>query len=161
MEPSMTQEAIALSQESIAKTYGETLALAKRAQAWFAGRGSAARAAMSEAEQTAYAAETLRLSSRILHVMAWTMNRRAVAAGEISEEEAQEPQRRLGGRTVCLGEPAAPVALLPEPVREMYEESGRLYRRALRLQDMLDAGAPGRGAAPVHALWRRLDELEG
>ncbi len=134
----------------VSRTYREALDLAVRAK-WLLIRQRAAAAGRHAtgvrsaeefgdrvAAQTTYAAETMRVSSRIMHVVAWTMNRKAVEAGEIDEAEARTPERRLGGRSVCLGEPVGEIALLPAPIRELWEESERLYRRALRLEGMIE-----------------------
>ncbi|RMF68438.1 MAG: DUF1465 family protein [Alphaproteobacteria bacterium] len=97
--------------------------------------------------QAAYATETLRLSSRIMHVVAFAMNRRALANGEIDEVEAMRPERRLGGASVCLADPVDDIAMLPPAVRDLWAESAALYRRAQQLERMATAAAAARASA--------------
>lgn len=135
----------------ISRTYREALDLAVRAK-WLliTQRARAGVERVSDARspeelgdrvavQTTYAAETMRMSSRIMHVVAWTMNRKALEAGEIDEAEANTPERRLGGQGVCLGGPVGAIELLPTPIQELWEESERLYRRAVHLERMIEA----------------------
>ncbi len=152
----------------VSRTYREALDLAVRAK-WLlihqrtrasgrplANDGDAKAFGGRVAARTTYAVETMRMSSRIMHVVAWTMNRKAVEAGEIDEAEANTPERRLGGRRICLGAPAGAIELLPGPVQELWQESERLYRRALRLERMIaashDAGMATPGVRPPHPL---------
>ncbi|GAB4128018.1 MAG: hypothetical protein Kow00104_13350 [Rhodothalassiaceae bacterium] len=145
---------------TIAQTHREALALAREASAVIADRARVTRFTMSMEGQAIYAAETLRMSSRILHVVAWTLNRKAVAAGEISESEAAAPSRRLGGEEVCLAEPVGDLGLLPPPIRHLIETSGALYERVLRLERMMLDRAPQDGLPPVRAMQERLRDLE-
>jgi len=148
----------------IEETYREALALAERAQAYIAARGAGDRTGGDESAKAVYAAETLRLSTRVINVVAWTMTRKAVMAGEIDEAEATAPERRLGDPEVCLDAPPGDPGLLPEPVREMLGESKRLYERAARLQALLDAPAreaqEDGGEPAVHKLWRRIGDFD-
>jgi len=149
--------------QHVEDTYREALALAERVQAYIAARPSGGHAARGETADAVYAAETLRLSTRVINVVAWTMTRKAVIDGEIDEAEARRPERRLGDAQVCLDAPVGELSLLPQPVREMLDESKRLYERAARLQAMLDESASPEddGEEPaVHKLWRRLDDFD-
>lgn len=144
----------------IARTHDEALDLARRACGVIADPNAGARRSMSMEGHAVYAAETLRMSSRILHVIAWTLNRKAVAAGEISEKEAATPDRQLGGEDVCLADPVGDLDLLPKPIRSVIRSSDALYQRVLRLQDMMLADAQDDGAPSVHALWRRIEDYD-
>lgn len=144
--------------DSVEKTHRDALALAVSAQAFIAD-GRAADG-LSSTAQTVYAAETLRMTSRITHVVAWTLNRKALDAGEIDAEAAATDERRLGGAEVCLAAPAGDIRILPEPLRALLEDSRRLYERARRLERMLVEKASAANASPVRALWQRLEGLD-
>lgn len=97
-----------------------------------------------------HARETLRLTARLTQVMAWLMYRKAVHAGEIDRAAAAAPDKRLGGRAVCLEHDEAALAMLPPRLRGLMVRSHRLYTRVARLDDMV-ASDPEvrRGPPPV------------
>ena len=101
--------------DSIQRTHREALTLAEQARNYIACRGPALRRALPVDGQAIYAAESMRMSSRIIHVIAWTLTQKAVAAGELARDEASDPEWRLGGEAVCLAEPMGDLELLPEP----------------------------------------------
>lgn len=160
-----------LTDVSVEKTYREALDLAVRARAYLASRlgGGKAEHSADLAAQISYAAETMRMTSRLMHVIAWGLNRRAVRAGELSEADVQAPDRRLGGAEVCLGDGIGDPAALPGAVREMVDISEDLYTRALRLEQCLDLrhedASQDNTASndhPVHRMWESLrDPGEG
>ena len=161
-EPGTEQEnkVVALSDHLARRLYRDALDLAVRAKWVFwrerhVNRAGGRRLALVRDHaaidrQAAYATETLRLSSRIMHVVAFAMNRRALANGEIDEAEAMRPERRLGGASVCLAQPVDDVAKLPPAVRDLWAESADLYRRAQLLERMTAAAAAAR--APARAM---------
>ncbi len=145
--------------DSIQRTHREALTLAEQARNYIACRGPALRRALPVDGQAIYAAESMRMSSRIIHVIAWTLTQKAVAAGELARDEASDPEWRLGGEAVCLAEPMGDLELLPEPMQEMIESSERLYRRVKRLDDMLGGEADASPTPAVHDIWRRIDRF--
>ncbi|RMD86770.1 MAG: DUF1465 family protein [Alphaproteobacteria bacterium] len=145
---------------SIEKMHREALALAEQARSYIAWQRSLPQHAVPLEGRATYAAESLRMSTRIIHVVAWTLAQKAVAVGEISSEEARGSEYCLGGEGVCLADPVGDLDLLPAAIQEMIERSERLYRRVQRLDDMLDrakSGAPT-SAPPVHDIWQRIDD---
>jgi len=153
--------------QRIDATYREALDLAVQARAYIAERADTRRGLQTAGEADAvYAAETMRMSTRIMHVVAWVMNRKAVYAGEIDRAAALAPDRRLGGESVCRAAPVGDLRLLPAPVQEMIALSCDLYERAARLERLLDdAGAEDSEAAAsepvIHKLWREIEDLDG
>ena len=43
-----------------------------------------------------FACESLKVTTRIMHIVAWLLTQRAVETGEIPEREGRRPERRLG-----------------------------------------------------------------
>jgi len=86
-----------------------------------------------------HSAETLRVTTRLTHIMAWLLVQRAVHAGELTSEEARADAMRLDGREVCLEAGAETSAALPERLRGLLERSRRLYQRIARLDQMVAA----------------------
>lgn len=137
----------------IDRTYQDAMALAERASSYFAYVSDKERGAMSVGAKAALAAESLRISSRIMHAIAWLLTRKAVNAGEIDEAEALKAEHRLGGRSICLADPKCDLGQLPQPVVGLLEESERLYRRIDRLETQLNEQAQFAGSGnAVHSL---------
>ena len=123
--------------------YREAMGLALSARAYAAslvdtpGRGGAAPAWARLAAAGALALVT----SRVAYCLAWLLARRAVAAGELSAEEALGEPWRLGGGElppeVCGGQASE----LPPELRRLAERSHALFRRVERLDRDLDRAA--------------------
>ena len=86
-----------------------------------------------------------------MHIIAWLLTRRAVAAGEISEEQAAAPERRLGRSQAS--DPDL-VSGLPEAARGIIAATSDLYARVLRLDDDVDRTVPIQ--SPARGLMDRL-----
>jgi regulator of CtrA degradation len=80
--------------------------------------------------------EAMRLVARLTQVMAWLLTHRAVHAGEITLTEAMRPDRRLGGRELCLNDSGDGDPLLSEELRGLLKRSHALYERIARLDEL-------------------------
>jgi regulator of CtrA degradation len=92
--------------------------------------------------QLHFSAETMRLTSRMTHIMAWLLAQRAAHEGELTVEELKSESWRLGGHTVCLGESSIEPEELPPYLRDLLRRSEALFRRISRLDQMI-AEKPG------------------
>src|SRR5262249_60630644 len=77
--------------------------------------------------------ESMRLVARLTQVLAWLLTHRAVHAGEMNLIEATRPDRRLGGRELCLNTQGDDDPAMPEELRSLLARSLALYRRIARL----------------------------
>lgn len=97
--------------------------------------------------------ESLRVTTRLMHVLAWLLLRRAVDNGELAPAEALAPSRRLGPATMIDSDT---LARLPERARWLTEASEALYRRAAILDEGYAAAhVPD---SPARAMQQRLFE---
>ena len=97
--------------------------------------------------------ETMRLTARLTHVMAWLLAQKAVHAGEITLAEAAAEPFSLGGSATCLDEHPGVAALGDDWLIGLLDRSRRLYIRVSRLDEMVrrevDLGAAGvNGVSP-------------
>lgn len=117
-------------------TYDEAHALLVEARDFVrdgpAGDGDAA----TPLERLTYCQESLRLTTRLVQVMAWLLARKAVHAGELSAAEAATARYALGGRRVCLDARGEAVETLPAQLRDLLARSRALYQRIERLDGM-------------------------
>jgi regulator of CtrA degradation len=81
--------------------------------------------------------ETMRLTARLTHVMAWLLAQKAVHAGEITLAEAAAEPFALGGRTTCLDGNPAVATVADAWLNTLLDRSLRLYVRVSRLDEMV------------------------
>jgi regulator of CtrA degradation len=98
-----------------------------------------------------FSCESLKVTTRLMHVIAWLLTQRAVDAGELNPREALDPARRLGDAPVT--EPAV-LAQMPVDAAALIESSIDLHRRIARLDDA--QAEELRTDSPVQHLQARL-----
>jgi regulator of CtrA degradation len=132
--------------------YSEAMLLADEARTYFdAGMADGDAARLDPFDRVLFSCESLKVTTRLMHVIAWLLTQRAVEAGELAPDSARAPQRRLGQR-VESDETA--LARLPEGARNLVGATIDLYRRVERLDQSLDLDeAP---PSPARALLGRL-----
>jgi regulator of CtrA degradation len=140
-----------LTKRLIDSLYVETMLLADEARGYFDIYGRADRDELPPMMRVGFSCESLRVTTRLMHIIAWLLTRRAVAAGEISEEQAAAPERRLGRSQAS--DPDL-VNGLPEAARHIIAATGDLYARVLRLDDVVDRTMPIQ--SPARGLMDRL-----
>lgn len=78
----------------------------------------------------ALSCESLRLTTRLMHVIAWLLFQRAIMAGEVAAQSARLPANRLGEAPATDD---ALLARLPGEARRLVSASERLYARVAQL----------------------------
>ncbi len=131
--------------------YGEAMALAEAARGYFDGIGRDERDALDPVVRVAFSCESLKVTTRLMHVIAWVLTQRAVEAGEMDWAEARQPVRRLGASP---DSDEAQLAALPRQAQQLTQASLDLHRRVQRLDALADASPPA--LSPVQALQARL-----
>jgi regulator of CtrA degradation len=132
--------------------YTEAMLLADEARGYFDSWGRQERDGLPPETRVFFSCEALRVTTRLMHVIAWLLTRRAVAAGEIDERQAAASDRRLGEATAS--DPQV-LAILPETARALVGATTDLYARVLRLDATLDT--PPVDAGPARGLLARLE----
>lgn len=129
----------------IAKAYDETMSLLCEARAYITARGDQDRRSLGGAQRLIYCSESLRVTARLGQAMAWILVRKAVQAGELTEDEACQPEHRLDWRSVCGPQDNENTEELPRGLVSLMTRSEALYARIDRLDRLLDsAGEPAR-----------------
>lgn len=147
----MDRTAPELHRRLIDQLYVESMLLADDARGYFDLDGSDERVALDPMQRVLFACESLKVTTRLMHVVAWLLTQRAVDAGELRPREALDPSRRLGGQPVS---DMAAVAKLPDAARALIQSSIDLHRRVALIDD---ANADARPRAnPVASLQARL-----
>jgi regulator of CtrA degradation len=112
--------------------YVEAMLLADEARSYFDRNGRDDRLALSPVARVGFSCESLKVTTRLMHVIAWLLTQRAVEAGELSPAQARTPSRRLGD--AAESDPAV-IEALPAGALALVRASQELYARVRRLSD--------------------------
>jgi regulator of CtrA degradation len=136
----------------VSALYIEAMLLADEVRTYFDETGREERDSLAPLQRVSFSCESLKVTTRLMHIIAWLLTWRAVEAGEITAAQAREPSRRLG-QAADSGE--VMVAALPEKARALINVSRDLYERVARLDSGL---APDlESISPARALMDRLE----
>ncbi|MEO5640958.1 MAG: DUF1465 family protein [Sphingomicrobium sp.] len=132
--------------------YTEAMLLADEARAYFDDTGRGERLTLDPFARVGFACESLKVTTRIMHIVAWLLTQRAVESGEIAGHDGRRPERRLGHAN---DSDMAVVDLLPAAAQRLIASSSDLYARVSRLDEgqLNDEPAP----SPARALMGRLE----
>ncbi|HKT14871.1 MAG TPA: DUF1465 family protein [Allosphingosinicella sp.] len=140
-----------LTPKLIDSLYVEAMVLADEARAYFDQHGRDDRLALDPILRVGFSCESLKVTTRLMHVIAWLLTQRAVEAGELSPNQARSPTRRLGEATES---DADIVPQLPREAVQLIEASRELYARVSRLDE---GGTIETPPSPARSLMSRLE----
>lgn len=131
--------------------YTEAMLLADEARSYFERAGRDEREGLPPLAKVDFSCESLRVTTRLMHIISWLLTQRAVAAGEITATQAAAPERRLG--------PAQPseadaIGHLPDTARRLILATMDLHARVARLDRRLEPVVPA--PSPALGLIERL-----
>lgn len=134
--------------------YVEAMLLADEAHAAFAAQRDLGRGERGHARGAALflidlACESLKTTTRLMHIIAWLLQRRAMIAGD--------PGAAANDSAARIGEPVAAdwdiCARFDEPTRRIIAASERLFERVM----LLEAGWQAPAVTPVQQLLAQLE----
>ena len=132
--------------------YTEAMVLADEARAYFDEEGRDERQQLDPFARVGFACESLKVTTRIMHIVAWLLTQKAVETGEIRSADGGRPERRLGHANDS--DPLV-VDQLPDSARRLITSSVDLYARVKRLDE--GQVAVERVQSPARALMGRLE----
>lgn len=132
----MTEQATStIHRRLVDSLYVEAMVLADEARAYFDVVGRAERDSLEALSRVTFSCESLKVTTRLMHIIAWLLTQRAVAAGELTPGDALSPARRLGEAPET---DATTLDAMPPQARAIIATSIELHRRVARLDDSLD-----------------------
>ena len=137
--------------------YLEAMVMADEARAYFDLRDTNEPELEDPLRRVSFACESLKVTTRLMHIIAWLLSQRAWQRGEIADAELADEKYRLGRATHTDPEIAS---AFPFAARALIEASQDLYDRVARLQDRMDSMARPRSqpeSSPARALMDRLN----
>ena len=132
--------------------YVEAMVLADEARSYFDRIGREERMNLDPVVRVGFSCESLKVTTRLMHVVAWLLTQRAVEAGEISRAQARTPPRSLGQAPES---DAALLEQLPRSALVLIQASQELYARVKRLEEGSVTAEPQ--PSPARSLLSRLE----
>ena len=132
--------------------YMEAMLLADEARAYFDETGRDDRQLLEPFARVGFACESLKVTTRIMHIVAWLLTQKAVESGEIRSADGRRPERRLGHAN-----DSDPLVInqMPEAAQRLINASADLYSRIKRLDEGQLVEEPAQ--SPARALMGRLE----
>jgi regulator of CtrA degradation len=147
-----SQPQVRITSRLIDSLYTEAMLLADEARSYFDDAGRDERATLEPFARVGFACESLKVTTRIMHIVAWLLTQRAIETGEIASREGHRPERRLGN-----AQDSDPVVVnaLPPSAKKLINSSADLYARVKRLDEgTLETEV---SQSPARALMGRLE----
>ena len=114
--------------------YLEAMVLADEARAYFDDFSVDERHHMDPVIRVSFSCESLKVTTRLMHVMAWLLTQRAVVAGEMEATHPHNPSLRLG--PIVLTDADA-LKRLPPAAQTIITNSMDLFLRTKRIDAQL------------------------
>jgi regulator of CtrA degradation len=149
-ESNLSQPEARITSRLIDSLYTEAMLLADEARSYFDDMGRNDRSTLDPFARVGFACESLKVTTRIMHIVAWLLTQRAIDSGEIPLSGGRRPERRLGN---AQDSDAAIVVQLPEAAQRLIGASVDLYARIQRI----DEGNLDPPQSPARALMGRLE----
>jgi regulator of CtrA degradation len=139
------------------RTFQEGMDLVEETAAYLDGAGRQDSKLLSRSAALAYAAESMRLTTRLMQVASWLLVQRAVREGDMAPESALDASYRLAAEATA--ETFAESDVLPPPLAELLMRSERLFDRVRHLDGKMYADASGEDAPP-HPVLSQMERLK-
>jgi regulator of CtrA degradation len=139
--------------------FREGMDLVEQAAAYLDGEGRESAKGLPRMEALTYAAESMRLTTRLMQLASWLLLQRAVNEGEMSRTQAagEKHKVKLSSQEVASAPDA--FARLPARLRDLVAQSLRLQARIIHLDNLIylsDEAMPPPAVSPVAAQIDRL-----
>jgi regulator of CtrA degradation len=134
-----------LTHKVINSLYLEAMVLADEARAYFDQFGREARDGMTPLQRVSFSCESLKVTTRLMHIIAWLLGQRA--GGDSFGIQQPLGKAATSDREVLAG--------LPEDARVLIVASEELYVRTKRLESQMDR--PIEADNPARALLAQIE----
>ena len=131
--------------QSFKPLYNEGMRLVEQAAEYLDGEGRAEAKRLSRAAATLYAAESMRLTTRLMQVASWLLLQRAANSGEMTRDQVAAEKAKVRLDTVSAHEDAEGWSELPVEFVDLVRRSLRLQSLVRRMDEEVYGGAVPEG----------------
>lgn len=135
------------SSPSFKALYADGMKLVEEAAEYLDGPGRAAAKGLSRAAATLYAAESMRLTTRLMQVASWMLLQRAANSGEMTRDQVAAEKAKVRLDTATASADAPGWSELPGDFHDLVRRSLQLQGLVQRLDAEIYGAAPARLAA--------------
>ena len=121
--------------DSFKPLYNEGMGLVEQTASYLDGPGRAEAKKLSRVGATLYAAESMRLTTRLMQLASWLLLQRAANSGEMTRDQVAAEKVKVRLDTASASEDATGWGELPEAFRELVARSLRLQARVRRMDE--------------------------
>ena len=127
--------------------YDEGMGLVEQTAEYLDGAGRAEAKKMTRTTATLYAAESMRLTTRLMQVASWLLLQRAANSGEMTRAQVASEKSKVRLDTASAHEDASGWGELPEDFRDLVVKSLRLQSLVRRMDDEIYGGSSHEAAS--------------
>ena len=144
--------------ELFERTFQEGMELVEETAGYLDGEGRQESKLLSRNAALAYAAESMRLTTRLMQVASWLLVQRAVREGDMAPASACEDRYRLNADDIGRHDDPNGVAELPRGLTGLADRAERLYERVRHLDRRMYLES--QTAEPANPVLGQLDRLK-
>ena len=133
--------------ETFDKVFKEGMGLVEETANYLDGLGRQDARLLDRHGAIAYATESMRLTTRLMQLASWLLLQRAIAAGEMTTEDARKEKHRINLSDIGRGNALTGSEQMPEALKDLVERSLRLHMRVQKLDAMLNVQSKSEPAA--------------
>ncbi|MBN9071948.1 MAG: DUF1465 family protein [Rhizobiales bacterium] len=115
--------------------YNEGMGLVERTAAYLDGPGRAEAKRLSRVAATLYAAESMRLTTRLMQLASWLLLQRAANSGEMTRDQVASEKGKVRLDTASASQDVPGWEELPEEFHDLVLRSLRLQARVRRMDE--------------------------
>jgi regulator of CtrA degradation len=127
--------------DSFKPLYNEGMGLVEQTASYLDGPGRAEAKKLSRVAATLYAAESMRLTTRLMQLASWLLLQRAANSGEMTRDQVASEKAKVRLDTASASQDAAGWSELPDAFRDLVTHSLRLQARVRHMDEEI-YGAP-------------------
>ena len=127
--------------EQFEKTFKEGMGLVEETANYLDGEGRIDARVLDRVGAIAYATESMRLTTRLMQMASWLLLQRAIATGEMNQDEALKEKHRINLSEIGRGHDLKGSEQMPDGLKSLVERSLRLLERIKILDSMLNRRA--------------------
>jgi regulator of CtrA degradation len=142
--------------DSFKPLYNEGMSLVEQTAEYLDGPGRAEARKLSRQAATLYAAESMRLTTRLMQIASWLLLQRAANSGEMTRDQVAIEKSKVRLDTASAPEGADGWTELPDAFLSLVRQSLSLQNLVRRMDEEIyggqagsDSGLPSRRANPV------------
>lgn len=136
--------------ESFKPLYDDGMSLVEQAAEYLDGPGRADARRLSRLAATLYAAESMRLTTRLMQIASWLLLQRAANSGEMTRDQVASEKAKVRLDTASAPEAAHGWVEMPTAFRDLVDRSLRLQSLIRRMDEEIYGGGDVSGTGRQH-----------